>query len=327
MKILVIGLDCAAPGPLFGLPGLTNIRRLMDVGCYGRLESIVPAPSADAWSGTEQRNLVAGPAWTWLCDQVTDATAKQVEVEGHFFAASDWEHLDEQIGGLLETLDEDCAVLVLSDHDGCNRAECGAFILAAPSCPLSGELQGVYLVDLAPTLLALGGYDVPPFMQGRSLVDGGTGGAFEPALAFSDEELVRQRLDEAFVAEQQRRGGTIIGLLPGSRNQEIEHNLETLLEAAAQVHAARPDTRFLIACLRPEQQQEVQRRVQGTVLPIEVHAGIGVAPTNVWLYRSGVVPADSDWTPAYVDLNDETHWIQIQGSGTFAEAKAASTRF
>jgi predicted AlkP superfamily phosphohydrolase/phosphomutase len=180
MKILVIELDRAAPEPLFGLPGLHNIRRLMDAGCYGRLESIVPP--------------VAVPASTWLCDQVADATAKEVEVVRHCFATADWEYLDEQIGGLLETLDEDFAVLVLADHDGCNRGEGGAFILAAPNCPLSGEIEGVHLVDLAPTLLALGGYDVPPSMQGRSLVSGGVAGVLEPALSFSDEELVRQRL-------------------------------------------------------------------------------------------------------------------------------------
>src|SRR5262249_60184562 len=42
MKILVIGLDCAAPELLFGDPRLENFRRLMEAGCYGRLESIVP---------------------------------------------------------------------------------------------------------------------------------------------------------------------------------------------------------------------------------------------------------------------------------------------
>jgi predicted AlkP superfamily phosphohydrolase/phosphomutase len=78
--------------------------------------------------------------------------------------------------------------------DDCNHAQFGAFILAAPNCPLSGELEGIHLLDMAPTLLELGGYDVPPSMQGRSLVGGGAGGVFVPALSFSDEELVRQRL-------------------------------------------------------------------------------------------------------------------------------------
>ena len=78
--------------------------------------------------------------------------------------------------------------------DDCNHAQYGAFILAAPNCPLSGELEGVHLLDMAPTLLELGGYDVPPSMQGRSLFEGAAVGLPESALSLSDEELVRQRL-------------------------------------------------------------------------------------------------------------------------------------
>src|SRR5215469_423666 len=56
--------------------------------------------------------------------------------------------------------------------DGCNHAQNGMFILAAPNCPLSGEYQGARLLDIAPTLLDLAGYEVPDSMQGRSLVAG-----------------------------------------------------------------------------------------------------------------------------------------------------------
>ena len=49
MKILVIGLDCAAPELLFGDERLENLRRLMAGGCYGRLESIVPPITVPAW--------------------------------------------------------------------------------------------------------------------------------------------------------------------------------------------------------------------------------------------------------------------------------------
>jgi predicted AlkP superfamily phosphohydrolase/phosphomutase len=49
MKILVIGLDCAAPELLFGDELLTNIRHLMELGCYGRLESIIPPITVPAW--------------------------------------------------------------------------------------------------------------------------------------------------------------------------------------------------------------------------------------------------------------------------------------
>lgn len=50
MKILVVGLDCAEPEVLFGDDRLVNIRRLMDAGIYGRLESIVPPITVPAWA-------------------------------------------------------------------------------------------------------------------------------------------------------------------------------------------------------------------------------------------------------------------------------------
>jgi predicted AlkP superfamily phosphohydrolase/phosphomutase len=56
--------------------------------------------------------------------------------------------------------------------DGCNHAQHGMFILTAPNSPLSGEYEGARLLDVAPTLLDLAGYEIPDTMQGRSLVVG-----------------------------------------------------------------------------------------------------------------------------------------------------------
>ena len=79
--------------------------------------------------------------------------------------------------------------------DDCNHAQFGAFILAAPNCPLTGEIDGVHLLDVGPTLLELGGYEIPSSMQGRSLV---TGSSLQPAdkghYSATDEQLVRDRL-------------------------------------------------------------------------------------------------------------------------------------
>jgi hypothetical protein len=48
---------------------------------------------------------------------------------------------------------------------------------------------------MAPTLLELGGYEVPASMQGRSLVGGlDTDGGNAPEIAPDEEELVRDRL-------------------------------------------------------------------------------------------------------------------------------------
>ncbi len=54
--------------------------------------------------------------------------------------------------------------------DACNHAQYGMCILAAPDLPLHGEITGARLLDIAPTLLDLGGYEIPAAMQGRSLL-------------------------------------------------------------------------------------------------------------------------------------------------------------
>ena len=74
--------------------------------------------------------------------------------------------------------------------DDCNHAQFGAFILGGGSAPASGEIQGARLLDLAPTLLELGGYDIPTSMQGRSLVSA-TG---KPVLTTDQEQQIRDRL-------------------------------------------------------------------------------------------------------------------------------------
>ena len=49
MKICVLGFDCAAPEVVFGDERLVNLRRLMDAGVYGRLESVYPPITVPAW--------------------------------------------------------------------------------------------------------------------------------------------------------------------------------------------------------------------------------------------------------------------------------------
>jgi lipid-A-disaccharide synthase len=76
------------------------------------------------------------------------------------------------------------------------------------------------------------------------------------------DDLRRQRLDADFLARQRARPGTVIGLLPGSRRQELENNLASELRAAAHVHRRRPDTRFLVACFREEHADRVVRQLR-----------------------------------------------------------------
>ena len=54
--------------------------------------------------------------------------------------------------------------------DDCNHAQFGAFVLSAPNLAARGEIDGMHLLDVAPTLLDLAGRSVPATMQGRSLL-------------------------------------------------------------------------------------------------------------------------------------------------------------
>jgi predicted AlkP superfamily phosphohydrolase/phosphomutase len=54
--------------------------------------------------------------------------------------------------------------------DDCNHAQFGSFLLAAPHLPVRGEIDGMRLLDIAPTLLDLAGVEAPECMQGSSLL-------------------------------------------------------------------------------------------------------------------------------------------------------------
>lgn len=78
--------------------------------------------------------------------------------------------------------------------DDCNHAQHGAFILAPAGEGLEGELEGMHLLDVAPTLLELGGYDVPDTMQGRSLASGAGGVDRRTSRRADQEAAIRERL-------------------------------------------------------------------------------------------------------------------------------------
>jgi lipid-A-disaccharide synthase len=105
------------------------------------------------------------------------------------------------------------------------------------------------------------------------------------------DELPRQQLNAHFLAAQQRRAGSVIGLLPGSRTQEVERNLPTLLRAAARIHQGRPDTRFLVACFKEAHAHHVGACLQRKALPIAVH--VGRTPEIIHLARACIAVSGS----------------------------------
>ncbi len=87
------------------------------------------------------------------------------------------------------------------------------------------------------------------------------------------DEVRRQAMDEGFLLQQGRHSGPLVAILPGSRTQEVGHNLHWFLKAAAVVRAKVPNVRFAIASFKPHQAEMARRQVVESGLPIEVHVG------------------------------------------------------
>jgi lipid-A-disaccharide synthase len=76
------------------------------------------------------------------------------------------------------------------------------------------------------------------------------------------DEVGRRPLDGRFLAQQRSRPGPLVLILPGSRTQEVSHNLPWFWKAAAQVRRAVPAARFAVGAFR-EDQAELVRRMAG----------------------------------------------------------------
>ncbi len=84
------------------------------------------------------------------------------------------------------------------------------------------------------------------------------------------DEVRRQKLDAAFVQRHQERPGQLVTILPGSRTQEVIHNLPWFLAAAAVVQQRVPGTRFAIAAFKPHQAEMARNKVREAGLDVEV---------------------------------------------------------
>jgi len=78
--------------------------------------------------------------------------------------------------------------------DDCNHAQHGAFILAGPNVAARGAVEGTHLLDVAPALLELGGYDVPPSMRDRSPLASPADPSASSGYSEDGEAIVRERL-------------------------------------------------------------------------------------------------------------------------------------
>ena len=82
------------------------------------------------------------------------------------------------------------------------------------------------------------------------------------------------KLDENFAREMGLGPGDIlVGLLPGSRRQEIFRHLPLMLKAARIIHSQNPRSKFLVPCGAREHLNHMKEMAKGFDLPVEILSG------------------------------------------------------
>lgn len=87
------------------------------------------------------------------------------------------------------------------------------------------------------------------------------------------DDVSEQPLDEALMKRLQSEPGPLVAILPGSRTQEVEHNLHWFLAASEKIARQVPGVRFAVAAFKPHQADYARRAVAERGLPIEVFTG------------------------------------------------------
>ena len=198
MKIFLLHLQGAQRAQLFSDERLENLRRLMDMGCFGELEgnpaewNILARHESHTLTLSEflvqagkdvatlenfaalQAKLESG---AWDCAQL------DVSVQAGSGSADVVLDFDQKLGDSLQHLTDDTLLAVVGEN---------CFVLVAGNNPITGYQDGSTL-DLTPTILELAGYPLPAAAEGKSWVAGmelnNTSGLSE-----DEQAILRERL-------------------------------------------------------------------------------------------------------------------------------------
>jgi lipid-A-disaccharide synthase len=87
------------------------------------------------------------------------------------------------------------------------------------------------------------------------------------------DELARHQPDTKWVADFKKIDRAVLALLPGSRDQEVRHNLELLLNAAAHVQRSESQVRVVVAAFNEKQATAIRARIAARKLEADVFVG------------------------------------------------------
>jgi hypothetical protein len=194
----VFNLQGAKRAKLFADDRLENLRRLMDMGCFGELDgdpqewNILGRHESHTLTLSEflaqagkdvtmfddfaslQTKLASG---AWDCCQLNASFSAEAGSSDPYL------DFDLSLGETLQHLSDDTLIAVLGDN---------CFLLVASNNPINGYQDGSTL-DLTPTILELAGYPLPTNIEGRSWV---AGMELNTASGLNEDEqaMLRERL-------------------------------------------------------------------------------------------------------------------------------------
>ena len=198
MKVLVLYLQGAKRAKLFGDERLENLRRLMDLGCFGELDG-----NPREWNilARHETHTLMLPEFLTQADKDVAAFENFSELQSKL-ASGQWDYcqltaalhaeggssdpyvdFDQGLGEALQHLSDNTMILVMGE---------GCFVLVAANNPISGYQNGSSL-DITPTILELAGYPLPASAEGKSWV-AGMELNITSGLTDDEQALLRERL-------------------------------------------------------------------------------------------------------------------------------------
>jgi lipid-A-disaccharide synthase len=89
------------------------------------------------------------------------------------------------------------------------------------------------------------------------------------------DDVAETQLDANFCRRAHTEFKRIVGILPGSRNHEVESNFPLQIDVMEQVAARHPDVQFLVACFRERHRERCRQLLESRPrrLPVELVVG------------------------------------------------------
>ena len=135
------------------------------------------------------------------------------------------------------------------------------------------------------------------------------------------DEVEATQLDESYLQSLTTGSERVVGLLPGSRDHEVQNNFPVMIDVVRQIHERHPSTRFRVACYNDAQREMCRTKLNEAATDepsfgaIDLDLAVGrtseiISAANCCLIVSGSVSLEllARRTPAVV-LYRTTWWL------------------